>query len=245
MDSVQKDDRLALVEVAAMLYRQKAVIVLAFCVSLILSLGLIWAKPLGHDFNSVFVIGTRGLDAPLERPDLLIERLEVIHVPKALAAHRGKWREAGRDDLNLQVLYKAGSQMFKLYTLAPQERAVDVQALHQDILQQVLTEHAAALARIQLAWTKRKAAQQDIVDQGKTAMPKMELAEERYKLVSLTSSLDNISPSSINMMAVSGVKQMSFSRGQLTGFAAVFCALLALLAGGVSIFIQAVRARLV
>lgn len=239
-----KNEKVALTEVAAMLCRQKKVMLLAFCFPLLFFTALIWLKPLSYEFYSVFEVGDRGLDVALEQPVLQVEQLQDIYLPKVLAAHQKKWLEQGDADLAVQVLYKSGSRLIKLYTQAPLGREADVQALHNEVLQQMLAAHQKRLAQIEHALVVRKAALLAVIKSGEGVLSKLKLAEVRSEITGLETHLANLSASSISAVAVPGLKQTTFGRGELLGFAIVLCALLASLAGGIFIFIKAVRARL-
>lgn len=245
MELMMRDSgKVTLVDVTVMLCRQKKVMFLCFSCSLIVSAILIWLKPLNYDFYSVFEVGTRGLDVALERPDLLVEQMQDIYLPKTMTVHREKWLEKGDADLEVQVLYKAGSRLIKLYSQAPLKREVDVYALHDEVLRQVVLAHQERFAHIEHALVARKVALAYLTASGKGVYSELKLAENKAVLENLETQLANLSASSLGPVAVPSLKQTIFGRGELFGFALVLCGLLSLLAGAVSIFITAVRVRL-
>lgn len=242
---VHDNGKLGLIDVAVMLYQQKKVMFLCFCFSLVVFSVLIWLKPLRYDFYSVYEVGARGLDVALDRPELLVEQVQEIYLPKVLAAVRRE-ESLGHNysGLQVQVLYKVGSSLIKLYTQAPLGRETDVHALHSEILQKALEAHQKRLAHIEKALVMRRASLMDVVASGKGGLSRSKLAEKKYELVSVEIQLANLSASSLGPIAVSSLKQTMFGRGELFGFALFFCALLGLLSGVIAIFIMAVRARL-
>lgn len=245
MGSMRRDDaKLALIDVVVMLCQHKKNMLLCFVCSLLIFSALIWLKPMRHDFYSVFEVGARGIDGALERPDMLVERMQDIFVPSVVGVHKEKWLGHGETDLEVKVLYKVGSNLIKLYTPAPRAREADVRALHEGVLQRALVVHQKRFTHVKHALMVRKEALVAVVDAGKGVYSKLKLAEKKAELAGLEAQLANLSASSFGPVAVPSIKQAVLGRGELFGFALVLCILLSFIAGAMSIFIAAVRARL-
>lgn len=236
--------KLTLVDMAAMLCQQAKVIILFFICSLAIAIFLIWSKPVDYNFYSVYEVGTRGLDVALDGPDLLVERVQDIYLPRAIAEHRERWLESNYPALQVDILHNARSSLVKLHTRAPLSRHADVHALHEDLLQAMLSEHEKKLAHIKASLASRRNLLVAVVGPDKNIFSRRELAGKKQELINVELQLANLSESIIRIIAEPGFKQAMLGRGELFGFALVLCALLSILAGAVAIFITSVRARL-
>lgn len=142
-----------------------------------------------REYVSVFMVGTRGLDVPMESPDRLIEYATLKLLPEIQGGGGGKW-EGGVVFKN-----KPGSRFVQVITHADMADSARVEKLHRNLLEALLARHESHLRKIKENLERHRSAQQMRLQSGGLTGEK--LGNANAAIVSVTDALENFEPSEI------------------------------------------------
>ncbi|MPT21135.1 MAG: hypothetical protein E2579_25930 [Pseudomonas sp.] len=228
------DGRIGLVEIVLKLRTQLGVMLLVFAISMIVFAVLTFNKSELLEYRTVFEVGARDLDAPLERPDLILEEIQEVYLPQMSESYGG---------LSISVYNMLGSNLIRLVTKANDADGEKVKRMHGKILERLLEDHSARLMKLETAYKAERAALVKLLDASEVGGDPLRRAHWQHALMTAERRLANLAPSTTHIVAGPAKEPVDFGWGSRIAAAVVFSTLLAVLAGGLGLFIQAVRLR--
>ncbi len=210
-------------------------IILVFLISICGFALIIFSAPDAHNYQSVYEVGYRDLNAPIERADLIIERLNLVALPKLMVEYA---------DVNVSVFNLHGSSLIRLSTKASVEDGEAVRLVHQQVLEGLLANHTASYLKLEKTYTSQRNALVKLLKVTSDTLTDARRIEHERSLVWLDRQIAHLKPSKIHFVAKPVSGRFALSKGSQLSAAIVFSLLLSLLAGGVALFIQALRSRL-
>jgi len=228
------DERIGLIEVVLQLKTKLMIMLLVFVVAMMIFGFSVVFKSEVRNYHSFFEIGLRDLDVPIERPALVLEKLQVIYLPEVLSTYK---------DVSVTVSSGRGSSLIRLSTRSPVDNEEQVRFVHRQVLERLQVGHSVRLIKLENAYTSQREVLVQLLAAGQGELSDLKRAEHERVLVRLDRQLANLVPSKIHVLAEPAVGRINLGKGSALAAAAVFSVLLSLLAGGLALFIQALRTR--
>ena len=146
-----------------------------------------------REYVSVFLVGKRSIDTPIDKPEQLAEYAQLKLLPTIGKEIMGEQWD------NVQVVFanKPGSRFIRIITRADEGCEDRVERMHQGMLKALLNHQEQHLLMIRKHLMSVVGVEQERLDSGGASLSSQQRADIKANIYYVTAQLDNLEPSAI------------------------------------------------